>query len=299
MDDLVDKITKLLRLAKDQQGTPEGDTVLAIAKRMMADANIVVELDDRYERVISSDETVVVVIATYPRIESWRQHLVTLIQVIYGVDASWTTGQYDVDLVFSANARRAKVLEVAIDYYFELEDAIAVMEMRAPSSIQMGFYFRRVNPRHPRTIELFRRGVVDAWADVISKYAGRRRDEAEAAAATTAEAVAENGHSDAKSEASSALTIEDVEDPEPGVPTGPTALVRVQAFRRPTVEVPESARPEAPMQPHEASEADMLDAMIYKYGVDLGFRTYDWPVPDLGGDRDGEDLDEDGVEEAH
>jgi hypothetical protein len=43
---IVDRITKLLRLARDQEGTPEGKTASSLAKLLMQRAGIVVELMD-------------------------------------------------------------------------------------------------------------------------------------------------------------------------------------------------------------------------------------------------------------
>lgn len=43
---IIDRITKLLRLARDQEGTPEGKTASSLAKLLMQRAGIVVELMD-------------------------------------------------------------------------------------------------------------------------------------------------------------------------------------------------------------------------------------------------------------
>lgn len=84
MSNVADKIAHLLRRARDQEGTPEGDTCLRLARELMAKHSVVVVLDG--EEASYSTRTLEVL----PRFEPWRDTLVAGVCMLFdGVAYRW------------------------------------------------------------------------------------------------------------------------------------------------------------------------------------------------------------------
>lgn len=72
----IDRITRLLRLARDQEGTPEGRTAGNIAQVLMKRAGIVVELEER-------EEATTAMLAVEPLPVPWKEFLACSIAAAY------------------------------------------------------------------------------------------------------------------------------------------------------------------------------------------------------------------------
>lgn len=285
MDAVVDKIAKLLRMAKDRAGSPEGETFLRRAQIAMEKARITVELNDDGDvyRAVADDD-ISEVAGVYPEIESWRQHVVTLIQMLYGIQAFWTNGLEDTSLIFSAPANRQRALRSALEYYAKLTRVIDEASLHCPTQINTGVQAYSVRRRDPRVIRLFRRGVVDVWVMAICQHVDRVRAAAQRRPASpsaslhlgpsTHPEVTDDPPVEAGGETEDDETVMALTE---GVQC--TALVRVQAFRRQVHDIPSAPPPEAEQRPHEAQGAENLDQLVYDHGAAYARRVRVWPVP--------------------
>jgi len=86
-DGLVRRITNLLRLARDQEGTNEGKNALRMAKLLMAKHGILVELEDRD----TSDEKAAMIVVE-PEPVPWPEYLGTTLATVYRCEYTprWT-----------------------------------------------------------------------------------------------------------------------------------------------------------------------------------------------------------------
>lgn len=256
---LRDRIVKLLRIARDQQGTPEGETAATIAQHLI-EKNPGITVDTQNLPEPPPVPMIRAVVATYDQIESWRQHLVQLVQLLWGLAGSWGSDGEVVTLYFTIEEDREATLVRAVNYYLDLQDAITQACAAAPVLMGSVHQLAFVNAHDPQVQELFRRGVTDAWCAAIDRMLKRYKEK----------------------------MAEQMIDADLAV-IG-TALVRVP------VVLADDEGSKAAMVPHEAEQADQLGLMIYQLGVIHGSRTYDWPVPDL--DEPADDAEDDVVDDG-
>jgi|GEM_PF-4526393 len=246
MTDIVDKIAKLLRLARDRNGTVEGETVLRTAQRLMDEHQIEVDLEemDEPEIIHAADPLVTVEVGRYHEVQPWRQHVMTFVQMIYRVGATWEPNAESVTLWIFAPMTAKDRLHRAATYYTRLDAAIHAASRHVPRYVAHNGVYIAVDVRHPKPVSMFRRGIADGCISSLFRAVMRAAEERLAEQVVLSDCV---------------------------------EMRKVDKF---TCAATDAADPQESTK-HEADGADPIDLAIYQHGLRTASSGTPWPLPDM------------------
>lgn len=147
------RIIWLLRMAKNQEGTPAGQTYAAKAKELQERNGIEITLDDTIA-MTEQDERPTALVGHYEQRDLWRDCLVGCIQTVYGVEFAWNYSGNLIELRFRDPEDHRDHLNAAVEMYLRLEHVIEYYRFLVPP------VWTRMLP-HDDCVRMFRAGLAN------------------------------------------------------------------------------------------------------------------------------------------
>lgn len=161
--DAVDRITKLLRLARDQEGTPQGSTARKIAEKLMRRHGIEVELEDREE-----EEAKLALLSVDPLPVEWKEYLGHALTVIYRCEyaSRWTGAAWNLH----AYANEADRVATCLDHFRFIHDQVAAKARSLERMLARG----RIKTEQEREniVASYAEGLIYAVAESLIRKVG-------------------------------------------------------------------------------------------------------------------------------